>query len=195
MAEPTPDQVRAFWAYMTGKYGTKVVPKAASPEMLAVADLLDGLGIVQRDTFMTRFVTTIGKVIYVPFDVGAVNGWSLWDQIGVCAHEHQHVVQETRLGAATFGTQYLLDPDARGVLEAEAYRVSLTLDFWHLGKMPFIPVYADLLKSYGVPRETVDFVSQYGGLSAVSILRGAVPDEAAKVAIEWLTANTPGCKA
>lgn len=186
----TSNHVKAFWAFMSNKYGTTAKSKADADEMKVVSKVLGTLGVVDQDAFMARFTTTIGKTIYIPFTIGeATENWSLWGQIQVCAHEHQHVIQSIEAGEAMFFARYLLDPTYRAVYEAEGYRTNMALNWWATKVPPDIAPYLKSIKSYGIDQPNVDFFERTLTMSAPIIQEGGVPDEAARVAIEWLEAN------
>lgn len=196
MSEPTPDQARAFFRHLLDAFGATVVDKRSALEMQAVGGLLGQLGIVDRAAFLGHFATTVGRRIYVPFDVGVPSeGWSLWAQMMVCAHECQHVVQYDRLGAARFAWQYLGSTAARARLEAEAYRCQLELHFWRTGQLLAPHALASLLKSYGVTDADVQVAETILRLSGESVRRGAVINRASAVALDWLKANAPEIRA
>ena len=196
MREPTPQDVKDFWTFMTTRYGTTAVNKAISPESDAMASILDTLGITDAEAFKTQFVTTIGKTIYCPFEIGDVStGWSLWSQIEVCAHEHQHVVQSDAMGALQFSEYYLLSKAGRSVIEAEAYTVSMAMYAWHYGCLPDLDAYADYMGSYGVDAADISYVDKHIRLVAPAILQGALPPEAGVTAQKWLDAHIPELRA
>src|SRR5262249_28101861 len=129
-ASETPELVRAFYKHMTGTFGASVIDKRSATEMQVVAGVLGALGIVNREEFLRRFATTIGKRIYLPFDVGdAAQGWSLWSQVAVLTHECQYIVQYNANGPLGFSWRYLTNTAARAAFEAEAYRCQLELQW------------------------------------------------------------------
>jgi hypothetical protein len=181
-----PDEVRAFWRHMSERFDTTTVNKQESTEMQLVAHALDLLGILDRDRFLTHFTTTIGRRIYAPFEVGnPQGGWDLWSQVVICVHEHQHVVQHDRDGVA-FEAMYLTDRASRARYEAEAYRSNVEMHFWRYGATPSTRRLAELLFDYGCRKEDVEVVAQSLALSAVSVRRGAVMNEATRAAFDWL---------
>lgn len=186
----TPEQVKAFWAFMSDKYGTSAKSKIDADEMKVVSQVLGTLGIVDQKAFMSRFVTTIGKTIYIPFTIGEANEtWSLWGQIQVCAHEHQHVIQAIQAGEAMFFARYLLDKTYRATYEAEGYRTNMALTWWATKAKPDITPYIKSIKSYGIDQPNVDFFERVLAMSIPVIKAGGVPDEAARVTIKWLEEN------
>ncbi len=190
-----PEEVWAFWRFMQDHYRTTVVNKRDALEMQLVAQALDALGIQSRDRFLRNFTTTLGRRIYTPFEVGSPRGgWDLWSQVIICVHEHQHVVQHDREGLS-FEVSYLADRAARARWEAEAYRSNLELHFWRYGTTPSARRIAEVLGDYGCRPEDVDVAAKSLALSAVSIRKGAVINEATHVALGWLDEHVPRLRA
>ena len=186
-----PEEVWAFWRFMQDHHRTTVVNKRDALEMQLVAQALDALGIQSRDRFLRNFTTTLGRRIYTPFEVGSPRGgWDLWSQVVICVHEHQHVVQHDREGLS-FEVSYLADRAARARWEAEAYRSNLELHFWRYGTTPSARRIAEVLGDYGCRPEDVDVAAKSLALSAVSIRKGAVINEATHVALGWLDEHVP----
>lgn len=189
------EEVRAFWDFMQGHFRTSVINKRDALEMHLVADALAALGIQSREEFLANYTTTIGRRIYTAFEVGVPRpGWSLWSQVVVCVHEHQHVIQHDREGLA-FEASYLADRAARARWEAEACRSNLELHFWRYGTMPSPRLMAEVLRGYGCREEDVEVATKALELSAVSISAGAVLNEATHVALGWLNAHLPHLRA
>ncbi|MBN8616642.1 MAG: hypothetical protein J0L92_39015 [Deltaproteobacteria bacterium] len=190
-----PEEVWAFWRFMQDHYRTTVVNKRDALEMQLVAQALDALGIQSRERFLRNFTTTLGRRIYTPFEVGSPRGgWDLWSQVVICVHEHQHVVQHDREGLS-FEVSYLADRAARARWEAEAYRSNLELHFWRYGTTPSARRIAEVLGDYGCRPEDVDVAAKSLALSAVSIRKGAVINEATHVALGWLDEHVPRLRA
>ena len=190
-----PEEVWAFWRFMQDHYRTTVVNKRDALEMQLVAQALDALGIQSRDRFLRNFTTTLGRRIYTPFEVGSPRGgWDLWSQVVICVHEHQHVVQHDREGLS-FEVSYLADRAARARWEAEAYRSNLELHFWRYGTTPSARRMAEVFSDYGCRPEDVDVAAKSLALSAVSVRKGAVINEATHVALGWLDEHVPRLRA
>jgi len=202
MTEPTAETVRAFYAHMSSRFGATVVPKASSSLMSAAGwglGALRSLGASVPDAaaFASRYVTTIGSTVYVPYEPGDEStGWSRWDQIGVIVHECEHVAQRGRMGLA-YERDWLTSTAARARLEAEAYRVQLELEHWHRGYVPAdMPGrLARMLRDYGCSDADVAVTERVLRSSAVSVRQGAVISEAAHVAILWLDEHAPELRA
>ncbi len=186
-----PEEVWAFWRFMQDHFRTTALNKRDALEMQLVAQALDALGIQSRYRFLRNFTTTIGRRIYTPFEVGVPRGgWDLWSQIVVCVHEHQHIVQHDREGLS-FEVSYLADRAARGRWETEAYRSNLELHFWRYGTTPSALRLAEVLSDYGCRPEDVEVAAKSLALSAVSVRKGAVLNEATHVALRWLDEHLP----
>jgi len=193
--EPTPELVRGLWRHMTRTYGTRVVDKDKAWEMRLVAAVLARMGIVDRREFMRRYTTTIGKRIYVPFDIGNSDArYDLWGQITVCVHEHQHVEQLLRDGWLKFMGRYLLSSAARATYEAEALRSNLELTFWRFGRIPDLGRLARKLSDYACSDADIAMVERMLELSAETVRRGGVVNRASQKAIAWLERHAPELK-
>ena len=193
---PTATQVQALWAYMTQHFGSSVINKANAVEMKVVSALLGQLGILDQTEFLTNYATTIGTRIYLPFTPGTpITGWDLWEQIVVCAHEHQHVYQAQTLGLATYGARYLFSSSTRADYEAEAYRSAFELGWWHARSMPDPEAIAELLSGYSVSPTDIEVTAATLRESADSIREGAIVNHATEVAIGWLNAHAPALRA
>jgi hypothetical protein len=163
--------------------------------MQIVAGVLDALGILDKDRFLESFTTTLGRKIYTPFQVGSANEvWDLWDQVVVCVHEHQHVVQHDREGLS-FEVSYVADRAARARFEAEAYRSNLEMHFWRFGSPMRSRPLAELLHDYGCRPEDVEVAAHSLALANVAVRRGAVLNEATRAALDWLEARVPNLRA
>jgi hypothetical protein len=192
--DPTPEMVRAFWSYMESVYGSTQIDKQDAPSMQLVADTLDLLGIQDKQTFLSRFTTTIGTHIYTPFDIGVPTPeYSLWGQIVICVHEHEHVAQY-RAEGIDYLTHYLGSGADRADYEAEAYRTSAELGWWRARGVADAVGLADHLQAYNLtPGEIVSGL-EIIQLSEDTIARGGLVSDATRTALEWLEANAPGLK-
>lgn len=103
-------------------------------------------------------------------------------------------MQHDREGLS-FEVSYLADRAARARWEAEAYRSNLELHFWRYGTTPSAQRMAEMLSDYGCRPEDVDVAAKSLALSAVSVRRGAVINEATHVALRWLDEHVPRLRA
>lgn len=193
--EPTPELVRDFWRHMTRAYGTRIIDKNSAWEMRLVGLFLSRIKVLDKDDFLRRYTTTIGKRIYTPFDVGVPDDrYGLWGQISVCIHEHQHVEQLLRDGWLKFAGRYLISSAARAAYEAEAYRCNMELHFWRHGEIPDLQLLAKRLEHYGCSQGDIDMVERMLELSAETVRRGGIVNRASQKAIAWLNRNAPELK-
>jgi hypothetical protein len=191
-SQPTPELVRDFWKHMNDSFGAHTISKADAVEMRASGWALELMGVLDASAFLKRFASTVGRRVYVPFTVGEpAERWPLWHQIEVGAHEHQHVAQSDREGAARFAWQYLRDPAARARYEAEARSVNLEVHFWRFGRLPPAAEWVTNLEHFGLSAEHIATVRVILESRAQTILRGGVFTEAGRAAIAWLSGNAP----
>lgn len=193
----TPELTKAFWAHMQNEFGSSVEEKNDAAVMEVAAALLDALNIQDKEHFMKDFVTTLGKVIYIPFEIGVVgpdSRWQLWNQVRVCVHEHQHVVQGEREGWVTFGSRYLTSSSFRAGYEAEAYGCDLEMEFWRTEDILDIGQRVSMLKDYGCKPEDIEQAKQMLTIRAGVVAQGVVENLASVKAITWLETNVPGLR-
>jgi hypothetical protein len=96
-----------------------------------------------------------------------------------------------RSGGALYEVSYLADRAARARWEAEAYRSNLELQFWRTGTTPSAQRTASVLKDYGCRDEDIEVTAKSLALSALSVKKGAVINEATHVALGWLDEHVP----
>lgn len=179
--------VRRFWLAAQEEYHTTVCSKASSVSMRVVGRALELMGIAAARDFLAHYATTIGRTIYVPFVPGTpAERWGLWDQILVCVHEHQHVVQLERDGRVRFSAKYLLSSARRAQYECEALRTTQELDHWYGAPARSPELLAHELLAYGCSDADVAVAKQYLELSARPVAAGGVVSATTKWAISWL---------
>jgi hypothetical protein len=148
-----------------------------------------------RQTFLSRFTTTIGTRIYTPFDVGVPTlEYPLWGQITICVHEHQHVNQYHAEGV-DYLTHYLASGADRADFEAEAYRTAAELDWWRYRRLDSALGLANHLQPYNCTPSEIAEARQIIELTEDAIRRGGLVSDTTTTAIEWLEANAPALKA
>lgn len=193
---PTSDEVRGLWASLRSTYTSEVASKADSETMRLVAHALNAMGVLDAGDFLERFTTTIGRTIYVPFEVGvATERHTLWRQVVICVHEHVHIDQLDREGEVAFSLRYLLDPEARATYEAEAMRANVELRYWLDGQVHDLAKLAGNLRYYGCRSQDVDLARRLLEMSARIVRRGGVANRASQLAIDWLEQHTRGLRA
>lgn len=213
MRDLTASDVRKFWAYMSKHYNTKVLKKdddlitiieAAKnknimglvsglaqlnegDEIGLIAMFLDRIDMLDVEKFMTNYTTTLTDRIYVPFEIGS-DERPLLEQVIICAHEHQHVLQWKKDKIA-FIIRYLADRAQRALYEAEAWRCSMEVEYFLTGDIPRATGYAKNLADYGCTKDDIEVVNKALRLSKQTIEAGGITTSVGKIAIKWLSSN------
>jgi hypothetical protein len=184
----TSQLVKDFYAEIAGEFDAEIRSKNDSQLMKLIAVFLDGIGVVDKATFVDNFTVTIGKTVYTPFEIGTEgNGWDLWDQISVGLHEVVHV-RQWRDDPAGFMLKYLCNKSERATYEAEAYGADLEFSHWLQDPLDVTEL-AGRLASYGLGSEHVAFAAAYLSTYEDVLLQGGSVAPTAKWAIDWLTAK------
>ena len=180
-------QVKAFWTYMSKKYDFDIVTKSDDELMHIVGWALDQMGIMDKKKFLNNYTTTVcvGKhrVVYVNFEIGKGSQSELIRQIGVAAHESQHVVQATRDPSQPI--KYLASDSSRAYYEADAYRASMEMHWFFTGKLISPKSLADKLKGYSVGAADRRICEKHLIIASKVVKRGGVITGTSKVAIRW----------
>ncbi len=185
----TPDQVRRFWHDALRHYGARSIAKGDSALMGTVGWFLDSMGVLDKEDFLNRFMTTIGEVIYRPFAIGdESSGWSLASQVIGCTHELVHVRQYQR-DPAGFTLGYAMRRSSRADHEAKAYAAELEVHYWLYGTLYDIRARMQCLLDYGLKQEHCDFAADVLESVGETIKQGASVNEVAAWTIAWLEAN------
>ena len=128
---------RALLAEMAAEFpGFRLLDKAAAPSQWLLHGLLVLFTLGGQRHYLTRYVTTLGRRVYVPPD------WERrppLERICTLRHERVHLRQFARLGLVPMAVLYLLLPLPVGLayfrmrLEREAYEESVRATFELLG--------------------------------------------------------------
>lgn len=180
----TKKDAEKFFKYMSKKYKTEYFDKGEKPPVKLLAEVIDKMGVIKADDFMKKFSMTIGRRIYLPFKPGAAKP-SPWSQIKTCVHEHQHVMQY-RKNPFKHVMRYVLSSAKRAVLEAEAYRTAMELDWWRYRRWVPVTKYTDLLKYYGCNKADRRVAEKHLKISQGIVKRGKVISKVSRNAIAWL---------
>jgi len=184
----TPEIVLDLWERMSYHYKSRIADKVDSEVMQTAARALSIMGILDPEKFMKQYTTTIGDIIYIPFELGVPKSdgsYSLISQVRICVHEHQHVVQWRR-GGLQFALEYLSDSAKRAAYEADAMRCNMEVQWWYDGTLPNIPLSVQKLKDYNCAPEDILTTARSLEMVAKVVQRGGVSSEAGKVAIPFL---------
>jgi hypothetical protein len=192
VSEITPAQVQAYYTFMAAQYHATLVHKADSALMTVIAKALGLMGVLDQQAFLTRFTTTVGHTIYLPFTPGiATADYDLWWQVATLAHECQHIVQYERSGAAEFAWTYLTQHASRATYEVEAYTANLELYWWRYHQLIPPATLAGYLTSYACSAADIQVATRQLALRALSVEHGAVVTDTVKVALGWLNQHVP----
>jgi len=163
--------------------------KNMGDEIYLIAMFLEKVIGLDVDTFMNEYSTSLGRRIYIPFEIGeSTDRFPLDTQVVICTHEHQHVVQY-RKDRIAFVIRYLADRAQRALYEAEAFRCNLEIENFLHGKVPRVEGYAAGLKNYGCTDDDVAVVEKALRLSKQTIEAGGITTASSKVALRWLKKN------
>lgn len=149
-AELTDKVVDELQAHMLGHYKAKVLPKGDSMFMHEVASLLSQTGPrINRDTFLTRYGTTIANEIYIPSTMRA--NFGLLNYVQLIVHECQHVHQSDSL-KTEYEVDYLSNPMRRAEFESQAISAASEVRHWLTGQnvTAFVNRECDNLKEYAL---------------------------------------------
>ena len=193
MSTITSEIVIEFVKYITNSVGATVKNKTDSSFMKATSIGLGIIGTINPQVFLNEYATTIGRTIYIPFQVGvATNDCSLWEQCLCITHECQHVIQLNRVGYLSFISQYLTNTAARTFFEVEGYSTEIELNYWQCGEIWNIAQILMYLESYSLKPEDLLVAKSILTTRVLSIQNGAPAVlDASRLAIEWFTANAP----
>jgi len=186
MKNITPEMVVSAWDHMRRYYNTKIVSKEDQELMQMIGRSLDIMGIMDKERFLETYTTTVGDVIYIPFEIGVgTDKHPLHTQLYICGHEHQHYVQY-RDGRMQFMLEYLSDSTYRAKYEAQAMHTSMEIRWWHKQSLPNIPSYAMKLHNYNCPQIDIDVTEKSLKITSKVVKQGGVTTEAGKTLIHYL---------
>ncbi len=183
MKEITKTEVVDFYRHMTVRFGTKIIDKQSSIIMKIIGCIFQLFRVMTYEEFMNNFITTLGKRIYVPFTVGKKCQFSLWEQIKVCLHEHEHVSQSNK--DWLYPVKYLLSSRYRMICEAEAYSTAMEIDWWYC-KGGSTQVYTKLLKKYLLTEKLIAEAEKIMLARWEAAKRGEISRGAMQIALTWL---------
>jgi hypothetical protein len=171
----TSEDVKAFALALAARYGASIQQKLNNPVMETVGSLLQDMGVLQKQSFMSDYCTTLGRTIYANFRVGVedTDGVSLPDQVAVLCHEATHVEQFDR-GAFTFTWLYITNTEQRAVLEAEAYVQQSLFEWLYAEQMSSPSDVEHWMASYGVPPQDAKLAKQLVESAQAAVVAGGV---------------------
>lgn len=179
----TSAMVKQFYAYMTKKYGAKIIDKNNAAEMEIVGWALDLMGIQDKEDFLNNYSTTVGNRIYLSFEPGS-NEIPLINQVETLVHELKHTQQMDR--DPLFVVKYLTDKSYRAHKEAAAYCTNLEMHYWYCGQVYNTDKLAMVLTAYALSGEYIRVVQKHLRIFGKVAKLGGVENSVSKVAIKYL---------
>jgi hypothetical protein len=130
------------------------------------------------------------KGIYIPFEIGVPKaGWSLWSQIEVCVHEHEHFVQCLRDGDLGYAWDYVTNSASRAHHESGGYSCNMEMRHRYRREMPTPEDLSGKLVYYGCSLTDVSVSRKELALRIPIVRRGGLVQAASRVAAPWLDAR------
>lgn len=167
-----------IWEFFSEIFGSKVSNKSA-PEMELLGYLLDAMKIVDKETFLQRYATTIGTTIYLP-----ERERTEWEDVIVATHEHEHIARWLH-NPPEFTLLYVTNPAYRALEEARAYASGMALHHWRYGVVPPIEPILGSLSAYALGSDIETAAIALRG-HARSIREGGYTSQCAQLAIAHL---------
>jgi hypothetical protein len=178
-----------FWQHMQYVYGTKIVDKNTSKSMSFIGCFLSMFGILDKEIFLNEYATTINKTIYLPFIVGNTSDEKeLFNEVLLCVHEHQHVVQYIKL-KNKYSAGYIFNHKKRAYFETEAYTTSLEIYYWFFKESIDTQYLANKLSNYNCSKKDIANSKNKLDENLKLIESGKIISESGKTAIFWLEKN------
>ncbi|MBN2256468.1 MAG: hypothetical protein JW704_01325 [Anaerolineaceae bacterium] len=185
----TPENCKAFWAYMAQKEGFTVVEKATAEEMQAIAWAVRAIG--GDKNWMKSYTVTIGTRVYVPFKIGAGTHTDRIHQVGTCMHEAQHVRQYKR-NPAEYSISYPFSRAARAHYEADAYGVTMESYYYFTGVVWAPGSLANKLKGYYVDEADIHVCKKHLQARAALVKYGVITSGVSKEGLRWWNKRCKG---
>jgi hypothetical protein len=192
---PTPADVRAFYAWFSRQLRFRVIRKNNSALMQTVARVLDAMKVVDKKRFLENFTTVIPirgvRGVFVPFEHGVpAENWSLWHQIEILDHEADHLMQSDKAGDISYAWDYLTSSARRAHYEAGGYRCNLELRWRYFRELLDPKALAEkLVGNYGCSRADAAVTAKELALTIPTVKLGALVEPASRIAVPWLDAR------
>lgn len=188
---PTPEDVREFWSFMCARHNVEIIDKANSEQMKLVAEVLDAMGVLDKHAFLKHYTTGVPlrpfRGIYVPFEPGTPNDdYDLWQQMVVCVHEIDHIIQADKAGDLAFSWDYLSNSAARAHYEAGGYRCDMEMEWRYRGRLLDPYVLAVKLIHYNCSIADCEITEKELRLCIPVIKADGVIEPASREAVAWL---------
>ena len=180
-----PTEVVNLWNALAEKFQLRLIDKRDSQEMLFLGEVLEQLGVMDQQAFLERYATTIGRSVYLPFELGDPESRSLLSQAMTICHEAQHGHQHSTKGRSRWAIKYVADPAFRGAEEAEALTTGCEVYFLLTGKVLDPRPQAEKLIHYALGEDDIDTVAKRLNSTFKTVKAGGIITDAGKVARDF----------
>ena len=191
LENPTRDETLRLADFLCKEFDCRIVDKAKDPEMAFIARFLSTFGIMNANTFLQSYSTTIPDFLgpnkalialnFIPGD----SSFSLYSQCRVMIHECAcHAAQIQRDGKDDFAMRYLLSLNERMLYELDGYASGLELDF-HAGFAPDPEHAAECLRPYGFDDSWIAMARAELQSRCLTFAQGGTTPEMKKVLNWW----------
>ena len=181
----TPTAVIDLWAELAAKFRLRLIDKRDAKEMTFLGDVLEQLGVMDQQQFLEGYATTIGRAVYLPFELGDPGSLPLIYQACTICHEAQHGHQHTHKGRSRWAIKYVADPAFRGAEEAEAMTTSCEVHFLLTGEVLDPRPQAEKLTNYALGPDDIDTVAKRLNSAFKTVKAGGIVTAAGKVARDF----------
>ena len=134
--------------------GVRVVDKQGAWLQRAIDRALRVISFGRMDRYLSSYVTTIGRTIYVP---PGWDGWPIESRVEILRHELVHVAQFARFGLVPMALAYVLLPLPLGLawcrmrLEREAYEETMRAAYERGGRDAVQALRGEILRRFTGP--------------------------------------------
>jgi len=174
------EQLKEIKTKLEKRFGCKISSNKDESSIQAIANVLDTLGIKNKEEFMKNVAITLYKNIYLPFDFGCLTIDPL-RQLELVAHELEHVLQWEKDGVLKFSIDYLTKPEKRSEYETKALSANLEFVWRTTGKLYDVKDLAVHLKWYRVSSKDIKVAEKHLAILANILKQGgnySIPVEA-----------------
>jgi len=186
------DKLFALVVALLARFNAVVREKQDAIEMRAIGTVfgvmaLLGVNVPSDETFLRRFWTTLGPVVYAPIGHSQLDlNWR------VIFHEVGHVVQFWR-DPVSFVVRYCTSR-GRAELEAEAERGAIEGEWLLLGTLPpSLDALAITRHGYAQDTSHVALTQDLLETAVVSVSHGVISTDVGLAVLAWMKAQAPDC--
>jgi hypothetical protein len=183
--ELTPMDISGLWADLVEEFRLRLIDKRDAEEMRFLGDVLEQLGVMDQQSFLEDYATTIGRSVYLPFELGDPNSRALLYQAMTICHEAQHGHQHSTKGRSRWAIKYVADPAYRAAQEAEAMTTSCEVYYLLTGGVLTPERQAEKLTNYALGADDIATVTKRLTSAFRTVDAGGISTAAGKVARDF----------